>query len=897
MAKRTAALRILFGADTKQFDKALQTSVRKMQRTAKDMQAVGKSLSQNLTAPLLGIAALSVKTAADFEFAMAKVQAVSGFTAAEMKTLEKQAQSLGASTSKTQDEVASLQLELAKLGKSSSEIEAMTEDVLSLSIAFDQELGETARVVGATLNQFGLEASQSGRIADNMAILFGNSALDLQKFDAAMRTVGPTANALGLSVEEVGAAMGILVNSGVEASTVGTALTKSLVTLAKKGLTGAEALQAITDGNFSVAEAFEVFGDRAGKIIPILQGTSGQLANYVKLQEEGTGAAARARKVLEDTAKGGFDKLKSAASAAATRIGQKILPTVNKVVKVLTDALGAFAELDGGIIATVVSVGAFAASIGPAIFVAGSFIFSLSQLKLALGSATAAQIKNNLAVLANPYVAVAAAVIALAAAFFLLSRRQNSTEKAQSKLNAIQRKADDLYAVEASELELLRFQYREAAGDLDKRKELLLKMQQIAPDVLNDLDAEKTSYEDLSVAVDGYLATLKKQIALDLGKEELTTALAKQIKLEREADRLALERQKLTLAAEKAEENYNKVRETGGTIEAGLAKVAMIDARSKLAAGQSLSRQQNEANQAIIDQQVLVKALETEYLELTETILESNNAATGGGGKQEAAKPRGPNLELVTALDGSLNFYNKAVEDASEKTETWAESLERVGRAAANLRPVLGEASTAVTDYGAGLENNLTLSQQWERVTSSFAEIGIDTWHQLKDQAASYGQLVGDSIGRAFEESAKSGEKLGEAMSRIGRETIGIILAEVVGLAIKNAFQTAGATGPAALLLGPALAAAAAGGAIALFNSTVPAFAMGGMVTGPTLSLLGDNSSGKEAVIPFERMGEFLGKFGGGTGGNSNVNVHGRVAGQDLILVQERGLRNQTRFR
>ena len=898
MAKRTAALRILFGADTKQFDKALQTSVRKMQRTAKDMQAVGKSLSQNLTAPLLGIAALSVKTAADFEFAMAKVQAVSGFTAAEMKTLEKQAQSLGASTSKTQDEVASLQLELAKLGKSSSEIEAMTEDVLSLSIAFDQELGETARVVGATLNQFGLEASESGRIADNMAILFGNSALDLQKFDAAMRTVGPTANALGLSVEEVGAAMGILVNSGVEASTVGTALTKSLTTLAKKGMTGAEALKSITEGNFSVAEAFEVFGDRAGKIIPILQGTSGQLANYVKLQKEGTGAAARARKVLEDTAKGGFDKLKSAASAAATRIGQKILPTVNKVVKVLTDALAAFAELDGGIIATVVSVGAFAAAIGPAIFVAGSFIFSLSQLKLALGSATAAQIKNNLAVLANPYVAVAAAVIALAGAFYLLSKRQNSTQKAQSKLNAIQSKADDLYAVEASELELLRFQYREAAGDLDKRKELLLKMQQIAPDTLGDLDAEKTSYEDLSVAVDGYLATLKKQIALDLGKEELTTALAKQIKLEREADRLALERQKLTLAAEKAEEEYNETVKEGGAFEKFRAKAALINARAQLADGQSLYRQQNEANRAIEDQKVLVEALQAEYLDLTETILKNNNAAAGGGGGgKEKAKPRGPNLELVSALDGSLDFYNKSVEDASEKTETWAKSLERVGKAAAGLRPALGEASTAVTDYNTGLENNLTLSQQWERFTSSFAEIGIDTWHQLKEQAASYGELVGNSIGRAFEESAKSGEKLGEAMSRIGRETIGIILAEVVGLAIKNAFQTAGATGPLALFLGPAFAAAAAGGAKALFNSTVPAFAMGGMVTGPTLSLLGDNSSGKEAVIPFERMGEFLGKFGGGTGGNSNVNVHGRVAGQDLILVQERGLRNQTRFR
>jgi phage-related minor tail protein len=180
------------GVDTRGLNDKLGNVKKQMRQTTGQLTQMGKSLSMSLTAPLLGIGALAVKAATDFEFSMAKVQAVSGFTAAEMGRLETQAQELGASTSKSASDVGQLQLELAKLGKTSTEIEQMTEGVLSLSIAFDTELGETARVVGATLNQFGLEASESGRIVDNMATLFGSSALDLEQFNvSAMRTVGP----------------------------------------------------------------------------------------------------------------------------------------------------------------------------------------------------------------------------------------------------------------------------------------------------------------------------------------------------------------------------------------------------------------------------------------------------------------------------------------------------------------------------------------------------------------------------------------------------------------------------------------------------------------------------------------------------------------------------------
>ena len=360
---------VAIGANTRDLDKALGKSMRKIKNFGKNTKQMGKSLSTSLTAPLAALGGLAIKTAADFEFSMAKVAAVSGFTANEMQALEQQAKQLGGSTSKSASDVASLQLELAKLGNSASEIQAMTESVLSLSIAFDTDLGQTASVVGATLNQFGLDASESGRVADNMATLFGSSALDLEKFDNAMRVVGPTANALGISLEDTGSALGILTNAGLDAGTAGTALTKAFTTLVQNGTPANEVLTKLTDGNLSVAEGFEIFGDRAGKIIPLLQGTTGELAALTQKQLENTGAAVEARKVLEDTADGGFNALRSAVEAAGITIGEALMPTVKKATEFVTKIASALGNMDSSTVSLVVTIAALVAGIGPLLMV------------------------------------------------------------------------------------------------------------------------------------------------------------------------------------------------------------------------------------------------------------------------------------------------------------------------------------------------------------------------------------------------------------------------------------------------------------------------------------------------------------------------------------------------
>jgi hypothetical protein len=873
------------GVDTRGLNDKLGNVKKQMRQTTGQLTQMGKSLSMSLTAPLLGIGALAVKAATDFEFSMAKVQAVSGFTAAEMGRLETQAQELGASTSKSASDVGQLQLELAKLGKTSTEIEQMTEGVLSLSIAFDTELGETARVVGATLNQFGLEASESGRIVDNMAVLFGSSALDLEKFDTAMRTVGPTASAMGLSVEEAGAALGILVNAGVDASTAGTALTKSLTTLAQEGMTGAEAIEFLTTNNLSVADAFEKFGDRAGKIIPILKGTTGAFQDLTQKQIEGTGAALKARKILEDTAQGGFDKLRSAVEALGISLGDALLP----MVKQMTDALAGFASRLAGMsdeakTATLL-FGGFLAAIGPALIVLPNLVNGLKLMRTA-------QMALNKAVLANPYVAAAVAVVALSAAIYIFATRATEAEKIQKKLAQVSKNIETSYAKEASSMEFLRFQYKEAGDDLEKRKDLLDQIAVISPETVKDLDAETLSYDDLSKAIDTYLVTLKNKISTQMAEQEITSALEDQIRLEQEQNKLTEEHSRLLFEQEAASARYNEARLEGGMIAKARAQNEIESARKAMELQSSNEDAQNANNKALEANAKLIEDITKKY--------DTNSSAADGNAASSAA--------VVVGLDEVGNSAVVATVKVEQATETLGMLMNRLdettvdpielidAKALGGLINMLEETEVAAHNTGEAFKG------LWEGAKSDFMKSVAMAQEFGNMLGSAFGSIVGKSleIKEALQNGLISPLEAMEAKSENAKNAIKSLVISAIRALINMAKMNviANATSPAnaANLATGGLATPAfiVAGLSMLegFLGGMTSFADGGIVSGPTMGLVGEYPGAKtnpEVIAPLDKLRSMM--------GGQSVVVTGKISGRDILLTSERNAIDRNRVR
>jgi tape measure domain-containing protein len=130
--------------------------------------------------------------------------------------------------------------------------------------------------------------------------------------------------------------------------------------------------------------------------------------------------------------------------------------------------------------------------------------------------------------------------------------------------------------------------------------------------------------------------------------------------------------------------------------------------------------------------------------------------------------------------------------------------------------------------------------------------------------------------------------QLGDFMMQYGKKAL---------VAIKQikALQTIFNINPAgAGALAKALGLIAAGGAMKGFASGIPALAQGGATSSPILAMLGDNASGKEMVMPWEKTGDFASKIasdlGGGIGGGSMTAV---LRGEDIYFSQQRFLRNK----
>jgi len=108
--------------------------------------------------------------------------------------------------------------------------------------------------------------------------------------------------------------------------------------------------------------------------------------------------------------------------------------------------------------------------------------------------------------------------------------------------------------------------------------------------------------------------------------------------------------------------------------------------------------------------------------------------------------------------------------------------------------------------------------------------------------------------------------------------------ASATSSAIAGGAAAGAATGPAALFTSPAFIATLIGGVLAAFAS-IPKFAKGGIVTGPTLGLVGE--AGAEAIIPLNKLD---GMMNGGTKGEFILR------GQDLVLALERADDFRTRI-
>ena len=317
--------------ETKKYEKntkkATSTSKGFFSTFAKNIKTIASFYAGFLALSILfkGIQELtvgSVKRFAALESAMARVGAVTGATNEELTALKDNTLEVAGATTFTALEIAGLQTELGKLGFSVEEIQSSTLSIANAAQALGQGLSEVAQKVGVTIRAFNLSASQAANVADTLTAAVNGSALSFESFGTSIGYVAPIAGQLGISFQEVAAAMGVLADSGFQASRIGTGLRKILLEVGESGETLKDTLGRLKDEQLSLNDITEIFGKTAVAQATVLLNNTDKLERYTgAFGALGSATQASAKQV--DTLEGKVKLLNSALDAFLTNIGDK----------------------------------------------------------------------------------------------------------------------------------------------------------------------------------------------------------------------------------------------------------------------------------------------------------------------------------------------------------------------------------------------------------------------------------------------------------------------------------------------------------------------------------------------------------------------------------------------
>lgn len=172
----------------------------------------------------------------DYSNSLNKFQEVTRASGLQMNSAAREAQALGADLRLPEanaSEAADAMVELAKAGLSAGDAITATRGTIQLASAARTDVATAARIEGDALDQFGLKASDATMVADTLANVANNTSGELTDLAYALKYVGPVAHGMGIDVQQVATAVGLLGKSGIIGETAGTALRSMLVNLSK----------------------------------------------------------------------------------------------------------------------------------------------------------------------------------------------------------------------------------------------------------------------------------------------------------------------------------------------------------------------------------------------------------------------------------------------------------------------------------------------------------------------------------------------------------------------------------------------------------------------------------------------------------------------------------------
>lgn len=379
-------------------------------RAGGHISSLGKGLSLGITAPIVGAGTASITAASDFQASMQQIVGLVGESQDQVDAWGKQILQLAPQLGKTPQELAQGLYFVTSSGVDASQ--AM--DVLTASAkASSAGLGDTqgvANAVTSVMNAYGAGNTSAAQATDVLvnAVKYGKAeASDLVPV---IGNVTAVAAQMGVSFNDVGAALAAQTDLGIDAGTAATQLQQVFQGLLKttpaaekafnnvglssdglrqelqdKGLLATlQTLQTAFGGNTqALSKAFPNI--RAFRGILALTGkNSATVADVFNGMADSTGALDAAFGAASDTTKFKWNQAMAQLQSLLITVGNTLQGTVTPIIQQFTgylqQAVTWFQNLDPAMQRNIVLFAGIAAVVGPVLMVVGTLITALGAI-------------------------------------------------------------------------------------------------------------------------------------------------------------------------------------------------------------------------------------------------------------------------------------------------------------------------------------------------------------------------------------------------------------------------------------------------------------------------------------------------------------------------------------
>lgn len=849
MAERE--LRININGDSKGLDNALSDAQKKLVAFSSKMKDIGQTLSLTVTAPLVLAGRAAINFAKDFNESLNKVD-----------------------------------------------------------VAFKSSAGEVQAFAKTTLRSFGIAEGS----ALDMAANFGDMATSMGL---------STKQAADMSKQLVGLAGDLASFKNISIDVANTALTGIFTgeteSLKRLGIVMTEQNVEMWAFQNGIKKAFNEMS-QAEKTMTRFQYIMAMTTNAQGDFERTGGGVANQMRILGESLK-----------QIGNEFGQVMLPTVNKIVKAMNSFITSLSATSDGTKTLIVVLASLAAGIGPVLFGIG-----LLSKNIVEGFAVASSAVKSLyaLILANPFTALITVVAALTAGFVAYTGILNKQKTAAQEMVAVNQKATESIAKEKNELERLVGIARNERVSKDERLKAIKAINNVSPEYLKNITLDSINTDKAKKAIDQYNASLLKKATTQAAMARIEQLTGENLDLQTGKVNANMNaHQLLNYALYKATGNVKYLAKAGAEytlqLDKQIAKNKELIAQIAKTAGIDLNKvSPTETTKAPTTPYDPKAEKEAEKARLKEAKRKQDEITKAGEDARAAYEKNLADIAKVNqeAADYSASLFltqkdkeyealNSSFDEQINLRRKFGQSTIDVEDAYRLQKKALDDKWNAIdlqniTDAGAEQEAQLQFQEETRLKNLEYYKEQIaNSYAQLRDTTASIFTDIGNSILNAFGPATTILEQVAMSIARVmvqmgamaiadklfGAKSIKTKQAQATADSIKVGTAAAVAAGPAGLaLLAPFIASAVAmtTGAFA----AVPKFAAGGIVSGPTMGLMGEYPGAKsnpEVIAPLSKL---QGMIDNGSGGNMNLTGEFVVRGQDLVLALQRAERQKNRI-